>query len=77
MNIDSSRASRMIKDDEMIHLDSLAKLTGFPVEKIKEELLIEGTEEGATESISLGSLRAAMLNYLDSGILKEEAEPNK
>ena len=38
MNEESSNLSRKIKEEEMISLDALAELTGFP-ETIKEELL--------------------------------------
>lgn len=45
---------------DQIDLVSLAKLTGFPSEFIKQELLIDDA------SISMDSLRSSMLNYLES-----------
>ena len=64
MNEESSNLSRKIKEEEMISLEALAELTGFPVETIKEELL-KG-EETKGDAISLGNLRSAMLQYLNS-----------
>ena len=49
-----------------ISLEVLAKMTGFPIEMIKEEIF-QG-EEGQQE-ISLDELRAAMLSYIDSTML--------
>ncbi len=52
-----------------ISLDELSKMTGFPVEMIEKELFIGGSED---EEISLESLRAAMLNFIDSTLLDEK-----
>lgn len=52
-----------------ISLDVLAKMTGFPIEMIKEEIF-QG-QDGSSE-ISLDDLRAAMLTYIDSTLLTEE-----
>jgi len=49
-----------------VSLEVLAKMTGFPVELIKEEIF-KGHEDG--EAISLEELRAAMLTYIDSTML--------
>lgn len=49
-----------------ISLEVLAKMTGFPIEMIKEEIF-QG-QEGQQE-ISLDELRAAMLSYIDSTML--------
>lgn len=43
---------------EKISLESLAQLTGFPVEFIQSELLI------GEDDLSLDELRASVLNYL-------------
>jgi hypothetical protein len=52
-------------ESSKVSLDVLAKMTGFPVEIIKDELL-----KGTTESeISMEDLRAAMLSYIDSTML--------
>lgn len=48
-----------------ISLEALAKMTGFPVEMIKEEIF-----KGQNDSdVSLDDLRAAMLSYIDSTML--------
>src|SRR4051794_22109664 len=50
-----------------ISLDMLAKMTGFPIELIKDEVF-HGQN---TEEVSLEELRAAMLSYIDSTMLIE------
>ncbi len=52
-----------------VSLDELSKMTGFPVEMIEKELFIGRSED---EEISLESLRAAMLNFIDSTLLDEK-----
>lgn len=44
-----------------VSLGSLAELTGFPVDYIKRELLLDGEEE-----LSMEELRKKVLAYLDS-----------
>jgi hypothetical protein len=66
---------RMITNDqnmngsEQVHgkvsLEVLAKLTGFPVELIKEELF----NGEISEQVSMEALRSAMLTFIDSTIL--------
>jgi hypothetical protein len=51
-----------------VSLDVLAKMTGFPVEMIKDELF---KGEDASQ-ISLEDLRAAMLSYIDSTMLMND-----
>ncbi len=51
--------------NEKISLDALAKMTGFPVEMIKEEIF-KGQDD---QDVSLENLRSAMLNYIDSTML--------
>ncbi|RLA61730.1 MAG: hypothetical protein DRQ88_04985 [Epsilonproteobacteria bacterium] len=46
-------------EDDLIPLESLSDLVGFPVEQLKEELEFEGDE------ISLESLRESVLKFLD------------
>jgi hypothetical protein len=48
-----------------VSLEVLAKMTGFPVEVIKEEIF----KGESSDQISLESLRAAMLSYIDSTML--------
>ncbi len=51
-----------------VSLEVLAKMTGFPVEMIKEEIFKgEGTDQ-----VSLDDLRTAMLSYIDSTMLINE-----
>lgn len=59
--------------DEMngkICLEDLAKMTGFPVELIKEELF----NGQISDHVSMDSLRSAMLSYIDSTILLADKE---
>ncbi len=51
-----------------ISLETLSKMTGFPVEMIKDEIF----QGKGSEDISLEDLRAAMLTYIDSTILTKE-----
>ncbi len=44
--------------NDIVSLDSFAKLTGFPSELIKKELLISG------EQVSMKELRSSMMKYL-------------
>jgi hypothetical protein len=48
-----------------ISLEALAKMTGFPVEMIKEEIFKGQTDQ----EVSLEDLRSAMLSYIDSTML--------
>lgn len=48
-----------------ISLEALAKMTGFPVEMIKDEVFSGQNDQ----EISLEELRSAMLNYIDSTML--------
>jgi len=52
-----------------VSLEVLAKMTGFPVELIKEEIF-KGEVTG--QEISLDDLRSAMLTYIDSTMLMTE-----
>ncbi|MGE3611352.1 MAG: hypothetical protein AB7I27_17290 [Bacteriovoracaceae bacterium] len=51
-----------------VSLEVLAKMTGFPVELIKEEIF-PGQK---ADQVSLDELRSAMLNYIDSTMLITE-----
>lgn len=57
-----------IEDQEIISLESLADLTGFPVEMIRSELF---KSELADEKITLSELRKAMVNYIDATMLED------
>ena len=46
-------------EDELIPLDCLSELVGFPVEQLKEELELEGDE------VSVENLRESVLKFLD------------
>lgn len=48
-----------------ISLEALAKMTGFPIEIIKEEIF-KGQND---QEVSLDDLRSAMLSYIDSTML--------
>ena len=56
------------KNTGKISLEMLSKMTGFPVEIIKDEIF----QGKGSEEISLEDLRAAMLTYIDSTILTKE-----
>jgi hypothetical protein len=48
-----------------ISIEALAKMTGFPVEMIKEEIF-KGHDD---QDVSLEDLRTAMLSYIDSTMM--------
>lgn len=52
-----------------VSLEVLAKMTGFPVEMIREEIF---RGQGTDAEISLEDLRTAMLSYIDSTMLTKE-----
>jgi hypothetical protein len=58
-----------LKDSEntngKISLEALAKMTGFSIEMIKEEIF-KGQND---QEVSLEDLRSAMLSYIDSTML--------
>ncbi len=47
------------EDTQKVSLDSLSEMTGFPLDFIKSELIVEG------EEISMSDLRKTMVNYLE------------
>ncbi len=47
------------EDTQKVSLDSLSEMTGFPLDFIKSELIVEGDE------ISMSDLRKTMVNYLE------------
>lgn len=49
-----------LTEEQKIPLDSLSTLTGFPVDFIKKELLLE------EDQLSLAELRRSMLTYLET-----------
>jgi len=51
-----------------VSLEVLAKMTGFPVELIKEEIF----KGESTDQVSLEDLRSAMLSYIDSTMLMSD-----
>jgi len=56
------------ENKEMVSLESLSDLTGFPVEMIKKELF---SSDLIDEKISLSELRKAMMSYIDETMLSE------
>jgi hypothetical protein len=61
-------AMKGIEEEGKVSLATLAKMTGFPVEMIKEEIF-KGKD---SEEVSLEELRSAMLSYLDTTMLINE-----
>jgi hypothetical protein len=54
--------SETTSTDEKVSFSTLSKMTGFPVEFIKKELLID------EEPVSMSQLRTSMAAYLESTI---------
>ena len=57
-------------ESKKITLSALSEMTGFPVELIQQELFMgKSPVEG---EVALEDLRAAMLNFIDATLLKDE-----
>lgn len=59
-----------VETNGKITLEMLSKMTGFPVDYIKEEVF-DGLNP---EQISIEALREAMLKYIDSSILLDSSK---
>jgi hypothetical protein len=59
--------SDVTNESTSVNLSEFAEMTGFPVELVKKELMMD---RNSTEEVSLGELRTAMLKYLDSAMLE-------
>lgn len=57
------------ENEQVVNLESLASLTGFPIEMIKKELF---HNEDVTQGVSLNRLRDAMADYIDATMLEEQ-----
>lgn len=70
MSSKTFKENRMVTEEKngKVSLEVLAKMTGFPVELIKEEIF-PGQK---ADQVSLDELRSAMLNYIDSTMLITE-----
>ncbi len=55
----AEEAQGMDKENENVSLDTLSLMTGFPVEFIKSELIVDG------DDISMSNLRKTMVNFLE------------
>ena len=55
------------KTEEKVNLSNFAELAGFPVELIKNELLVDKNQD----DINLDDLREAMLKYLNKTMLAD------
>lgn len=55
----SEESKAMDRESENVSLNSLSMMTGFPVEFIKSELILDG------EEISMDNLRKTMVNFLE------------
>lgn len=58
--IDTTMDVNKIDDTMKVSLSSLSEMTGFPVDFIKKELLLE------TEPVSMQELRQSVLRYLET-----------
>ncbi len=55
------------KTEEKVNLSNFAELAGFPVELIKNELLVDKNQD----DINLDDLREAMLKYLNKTMMAD------
>lgn len=65
---ETTQSEQVRCDSQNVPLQSLSELTGFPVDFIKKELLLDG------ENVSMGELRALMTKYLEATAVELEVE---
>ncbi len=58
--------------ESKITLNALSEMTGFPMELIQQELFMG--KSPADGEVALEDLRAAMLNFIDATLLKDDSE---
>lgn len=58
--VDANMDVNKIDDSMKVSLSSLSEMTGFPVDFIKKELLLEN------EPVSMNELRQSVLRYLET-----------
>jgi hypothetical protein len=68
MTVDNTNTKVSENQSTTVSLEVLAKMTGFPIELITEEIF-NGKEK--TGEVSLEELRSAMLSYIDSTMLNK------
>lgn len=68
MTVDNATTVGPETKSTTVNLEVLAKMTGFPLELIQEEIF-QGREG---QEVSLDELRAAMLSYIDSTMFMKE-----
>ncbi len=56
---ETATLEKEITEDQKVPVASLSEMTGFPVDFIKTELLLEGNE------LSMSELRQRMVNYIE------------
>jgi len=61
--------AKLNEENEMVSFESLAKMTGFPIEMIKTELFSESDVDG---EVSLNDLRSAMVSFIDATMLSDD-----
>lgn len=57
------------RETQTIDIENFANMVGFPVELIKKELFQDNENQ---DNITMDSLRAAMLKYIDKTMMSEE-----
>ncbi len=59
---------------EVVSIKNIAEMTGFPIEFIRDELLV-GTNFYNEEGVPLDALRSLMTNYLNSTMMDGKSDP--
>lgn len=68
---DTMKAGVATQDEQqVVSLSGLSQLTGFPIEVIKDELLLEDKVD-VNGNLSMAGLREALGLYLDKTMLRE------
>lgn len=69
MTVNNTPAESLESKGTTVSLEVLAKMTGFPLELITEEIF---NGKNTKDEVSLEELRSAMLNFIDSTMLVED-----
>ena len=63
-----------VESSEVVSIKNIAEMTGFPIEFIRDELLV-GTDFYNEEGVPLDALRSLMTTYLNTTMMGSITEP--
>ncbi|MFN8370038.1 MAG: hypothetical protein U0T83_05375 [Bacteriovoracaceae bacterium] len=63
-----------VGSSELVSIKNIAEMTGFPIEFIRDELLV-GTDFYNDEGVPMDTLRSLMTTYLNTTMMASVTEP--